>query len=118
LNSDGDSLGVLTSPDDETTGFNDEQLASSEQLKQTEDIGLNPAARRVRSPADGLLLIYPISRFSRPDSGSLRSRQAVYENPRDALARDIVGLAISFPKSPNARATRGYAVGPVGWKPE
>jgi len=118
LRSDPDSLGVLTSPDDETTGFNDEQIASARQLKQAEDIGLNPAARRIRNPAEGLLLIYPISRFSRPESESSTGRQPVYENPRDGAARDIVGLAISFPRSPTAQPVRGYAVGTVGWAPE
>jgi hypothetical protein len=118
LRSDPDSLGVLTSPDDETTGFNDEQMARARQLRQSEDIGLNPAARRVRAPSNGLILLYPISRFSRPDSEPSKGRQAVFEDPRDATARDIVGLAISFPRSTNAQPVRGYSVGTVGWAPE
>ena len=118
LRSDPDSLGVITSPDDETTGFNAEQMDKARQLRQAEDIGLNPAARRIRDPAEGLLLIYPISRFSRPESESARGRQAVYEHPGDASARDIVGLAISFPRSPNAQPVTDYVVGTVGWTPE
>jgi len=103
-----------------TTGFTDEQKARAERLRQAEDIGLNPASRRIRDPAEGLLLLYPISRFSRPDSGpeARAPRQPLYDNPRDPLARDIVGVAISFPKSPNAGRVRGYAVGTTGWKPE
>jgi len=120
LSGDRESIGVLTSPNDETTGFTDEQKARAERLRQAEDIGLNPASRRIRDPAEGLLLLYPISRFSRPDSGpeARAPRQPLYDNPRDPLARDIVGVAISFPKSPNAGRVRGYAVGTTGWKPE
>ena len=118
LRTDPDSLGVITSPDDETTGFNDEQMEKTRQLRQAEDIGLNPAARRIRDPAEGLLLIYPISRFSRPNSESARGRQAVYDDPRDASARDIVAVAISFPRSPHARSVADYVVGTVGWTPE
>jgi len=116
LITDPESLGVLTSPDDETTGFNDEQIARTREIRQAEDIGLNPAARRVRDPVEGLLLIYPVSRFSKPDSGG---RQPVYEDPFDAGARDIVGIAISFPRSPSASKIMGtYSVGSVGWSPE
>ncbi|MDA8350752.1 MAG: Z1 domain-containing protein [Pseudomonadota bacterium] len=118
LRTDPDSLGVITSPDDETTGFNAEQMSRTRQLRQAEDIGLNPAARRIRDPAEGLLLIYPISRFSRPDSESARGRRAVYEDPGDASARDIVGVAISFPRSPSAQPVTDYLVGTVGWTAE
>lgn len=109
---------MITSPDDETTGFNAEQMSRTRQLRQAEDIGLNPAARRIRDPAEGLLLIYPISRFSRPDSESARGRRAVYEDPGDASARDIVGVAISFPRSPSAQPVTDYLVGTVGWTAE
>jgi hypothetical protein len=115
LISDPDSIGVLTSPDDETTGFSAEQRAKAEQLKESEDIGLNPASRRVRSATEGLLLIYPVSRFSQADS---KKRRLLFDDPNDGSARDLVGIAISFPRSPTARAVRGYAVGTVGWKPE
>jgi hypothetical protein len=118
LRGDPESLGVLTSPDDETTGFTTEQMDRARELKHSEDIGLNPASRQVRDPEEGLVLLYPISRFSGSDSGTSKGRQPMYENPRDALARDIVGLAISFPRSPNAGRVRGYAVGTVGWRPE
>jgi hypothetical protein len=119
LVSDPESLGVLTSPEDETTGFDEEQLARARQIRQAEDIGLNPAARRVRDPIEGLLLLYPVSRFSGPDSASSRGRQRVYENPRDASARDIVGIAVSFPRSPSATRVLGtYSVGTVCWTPE
>jgi hypothetical protein len=119
LRGDPDSLGVITSPGDETTGFDEEQRERARQRQQDEDIGLNPAARRVRDPAEGLLLIYPISRFSGQEIAAAGPRRAMYDDPRDALARDIVGIAISFPRSDSVQDVRGtYTVGTVGWRPE
>jgi len=119
LRGDPDSLGVITSPGDETTGFNEEQRERAGQRQQDEDIGLNPAARRVRDPAEGLLLIYPISRFSGQEIAAAGPRRSMYDDPRDALARDIVAIAISFPRSDSVQDVRGtYTVGTVGWKAE
>jgi len=43
----------------------------------------------------------------------------MYDDPRDALARDIVAIAISFPRSDSVQDVRGtYTVGTVGWKAE
>lgn len=117
LRGDLDSLGVITSPGDEATGLDDEQLQRARQ-RQTEDgMGLNPAARQVRDAAEGLLLIYPISRFSGQDVGEGGARRPLYDDPRDALARDVVGLAISFPRTDDPQVVRGYTVGTVGWSP-
>jgi len=113
-NSDTDSIGVLTSPDDELTGF-EEHRARAEQIRLDEKIGLNPAARRVRTPQQGLLLIYPVSRFSKPDSET--TRRPLFDDPRDGHARDVVGIAVSFPRSITAMAVKGYFVGTAGWKP-
>lgn len=119
LRGDPDSLGVITSPGDETAGFDDEQRERARQRQQEEDVGLNPAARQVRDPAEGLLLIYPISRFSGQELAAGGPRRQMYDDPRDALARDIVGIAISFPKSSRVQDVRGvYTVGTVGWTAE
>lgn len=119
LRGDPDSLGVITSPGDETTGFDEEQLERARQRQREEDVGLNPAARRVRDQQEGLLLIYPISRFSGQDIQERGPRRPMYDDPRDALARDIVGIAISFPQSMGVQDVRGtYTVGTVGWRPE
>lgn len=116
LKSDPDSLGVITSPGDEATGFDDEQLQRAQQRQTEEELGLNPAARLVRDPAEGLLLIYPISRYSGQDVAAGGARRPLYDDPRDALARDVVGIAISFPRSEDAQSVRGtYMVGTVGW---
>ena len=119
LRGDPDSLGVITSPGDETTGFDDEQLQRARQRQGDEDIGLNPAARRVRDPSEGLLLIYPISRFSGLELTSGGPRRPMYDDPGDPLARDVVGLALSFPRSSEVQDVQGtYTVGTVGWKAE
>jgi hypothetical protein len=71
----------------------------------------------VRDPAEGLLLIYPISRYSGQEVAAGSARRPLYDDPRDALARDVVGIAISFPRTENAESVRGYMVGSVGWSP-
>ncbi|MFO1400123.1 MAG: Z1 domain-containing protein [Steroidobacteraceae bacterium] len=113
-NSDTDSIGVLTSPDDELTGFADRR-AAAETVRVGEKIGLNPAARRVRTPQEGLLLIYPVSRNSKPDSEI--TRRPLFDDPNDGRARDLVGIAVSFPRSNMAMPVKGYFVGTAGWKP-
>jgi hypothetical protein len=77
----------------------------------------NPAARQSRPATEGLLLLYPISRFSGHDLDATSAREPLYENPDGPLARDLIGLAISFPKSeqPGA-AVEAYMQGSVGWR--
>ena len=119
LRGDSDSIGVITNPGDEAIGLNSEQIERVKQLESNEDIGINPAARRVREPAEGLLILYPISKFSGQDLTSGESRRPLYDSPYDADARDVVGLALSFPKSSSVQDVRGtYTVGTAGWKPE
>jgi hypothetical protein len=66
-----------------------------------------------------LLLIYPISRFSGQELAAGGPRRQMYDDPRDAQARDIVGIAVSFPQSTTVQDVRGtYSVGTVGWTPE
>lgn len=120
LKSDPFSLGVITSPGDETTGLTPEQRDRVKQkiYASGNEIGLNPAAREERSPRSGLLLIYPVSRFSGynlPPDGS-QTRKRIYSHPEDPLSIDIICLAISFPKSDRAVSVSGeYVVGTVGW---
>jgi hypothetical protein len=119
LRGDPDSLGVITSPGDETAGLEIAQLERAEQLRDDQKIGLNPAARLVRDRTEGLLLIYPISRFSGQELTPGGPRRSVYDNPHDAGVRDIIGIAISFPKYEGTQTIRGsYAIGTVGWTPE
>ena len=118
LRGDPDSLGVITTPGDEAVGLGPDSLERMRANQQT-GMGLNPAAREARDPAEGLLLIYPISRYSGQDTAVGSPRQPLYEDPRDALSRDVIGIALSFPRSKNAQSIRGsYTVGTAGWRPE
>lgn len=118
LRGDPDSLGVITTPGDEAVGLSAEQLERMRGHQQS-GMGVNPAAREARDPSEGLLLIYPISRHSGQDTKAGSPRQRLFEDPRDALSRDVVGIAVSFPHSKNAQSIRGsYAVGTAGWRPE
>jgi len=117
LSSDPDSLGVITSPGDESVGLSAQDLERARALMQEEHLGDNPAARRVRDIAEGLLLLYPISRNSGYDLQPSGARRPIYEDPNDPRARDIIGLAVSFPHSERAqRVTGQYTVGAVGWR--
>ena len=115
-----ESLGVITSPGDEILGLSEDEKESMHQIeeKQKKGISEDVAARQVRSPEKGLVLIYPISK----QSGNERTlnpegnRMPLYSNPNDPKARDLVGLAISFPNSLNPQPVEAYLVGTVGWK--
>jgi len=79
----------------------------------------NPAARAVRPPEEGLLLLYPISRNSgrgrdRAEGGN---RRPLYDDPNDPRAHDLVGVAISFPKSTQPQPVEAYLQGTVDWRP-
>jgi hypothetical protein len=116
-----DSLGVITSTGDEMIGLPSELVALAEaNLRAAREAGSkkseNRAAREVRDPDHGLLLLYPISRYSAPER-SPSARRPIFANPNSADARDLVGLAISFPKSPRAQATQAFVEGTIAWAP-
>jgi hypothetical protein len=118
LAGDLNSLGVLTSPGDEEEGLSTEELDRARSLQQSQNLGANPAARQARPATQGLLLLYPISRHSGRDLPEGASRRPLFENRNDPEARDVLGLAISFPHSDNAQTITGqYVVGTVGWRP-
>ncbi len=114
---DPDSIGVLTEPGDELIGLSDDAVAEAQSLQATMGVGINPAARHVRNPTDGLLLIYPISRHSGQSRNS-ETRRPLFENMSDPNIGDIIGIALSFPYSENAQQVFGqYTVGTPGWRP-
>ena len=76
----------------------------------------NRIAREIRNAVEGLLLLYPISRHSGYDL-SEGNRHPLYANPVGPLARDLVGLALSFPKSEQPQSVEAYLQGTVGWRP-
>jgi hypothetical protein len=114
----GDSVGVITGSGDEAVGLTAEQYAQAQALIAAAQAAgstksENSACREVRPPSDGLLLLFPISRFSK-GSGN---RRPLFDNPNGPLARDLVGLAISFPRSNQPQTVEAYLQGTVGWKP-
>lgn len=113
---DTDSVGVITSPRDEAIGLGPEALARMQEYIQ-QGISDNPAARRARPPQEGLILLYPISKHSGYDMESGTIRRPLYANADDPRARDLIGLAVSFPQSAYPQQVEAYLEGTVGWRP-
>ena len=112
-----DSLGVITSPGDEAAGLAGESLERMREFRADGQFE-NHAARSARAPEEGLMLLYPISRHSGHELDGSGNRRRIWENPSDPLARDLIGLAISFPRSNHPQlAIDAYLEGTVGWRP-
>ena len=116
-------LGVVTSPGDEKIGLMDEsEIKKFEEIKQAEpELAVNVAARRARTPKEGLILIYPISKGSKPiikePKIESKTRQALYDDTNSQYARDLIGLAVSFPESQQAQPVQAYLEGTNRWRP-
>jgi hypothetical protein len=117
-----DSVGVITSPGDEAVGLSTELSASAKALANTaqaegKDKSFNSAAREVRPATNGVLLLYPISRHSGYDLPTNSRRRPLYDSANGPLARDLVGIAISFPRASQSQTVEAYLEGTAGWKP-
>jgi Z1 domain len=117
-----DSVGVITGSGDESVGLTEgqrEQAAAIIQAAQAEGKtkSINSAAREVRPATDGLLMLFPISRFSGQGMNEGSSRRPLFDDPRGPLARDLVGLAISFPRSNQPQTVEAFMQGTVAWRP-
>jgi hypothetical protein len=117
-----DSLGVITDPGDEAIGLSDDQLRTlDDRLDQLSDEGRRKSrsvvARELREPGHGLLLLYPISRLSGQDADPGGNRRALFADPEGSLSRNLVGFAISFPRSDVPHAVEAYTEGTVPWRP-
>lgn len=113
----GVSIGTLTSATDESIGLSEDELRRKEEIKTHDsNIGEREAARMVRSPQEGLLLIYPISKFSGQNLTSANIRRPLFDNPDDPRVKDLIGLAVSFPNSQNPQPVVAYWHGSVGWR--
>jgi hypothetical protein len=113
---DTDSVGVITSPGDEGVGQSQETRERAQTLRtggETE----NRAARKARPPEEGLLLLYPIGKHSGQELDAGGNRKPLFSDPADPLARDLVGLAISFPDSRQPQQVEAYLEGTVRWRP-
>ena len=69
------------------------------------------AFRALRDSAEGLLLIYPISRRSGHGARPVRKREPLFAHPEEGV--DVIGVGISFPRS-IAEAAVEYIVQPIG----
>ncbi len=97
------SLGVIVDPDDENIG-----------LSQATRGG---ASRQIRSPEEGLIILYPISKWSGNDGKSPKGNRApLFDDPNDSCAIDLVGLGISFPKSAYRDTMSNFVYGTVDWR--
>lgn len=116
-----DSVGVITGQGDEAVGLSQDLLDQAhgkveEARSQGRTKALNPAAREVRPSTHGLLLLYPISRFSGHGSGESDYREPLFTDPRSEAASDLVGMALSFPRSSKEREIEAYVTGSVDWR--
>lgn len=98
-----DSVGVIVDPADEAVGLDPQKRGKD--------------ARALRQSKQGLLLLYPISRNSGSDLREGGPRTPLYENPKDRNARDLIGLAISFPHSKQPQTIEAFLQGPREWMP-
>ncbi len=117
-----DSVGVITSPGDEMVGLSRElRIQATALVKAAQAEGKtkseNSAVREIRPASDGVLLLYPISRFSGSDLPDGGGRRPLFENPNAPQARDLVGLAVSFPKSNQPQSVEAFLQGTVCWRP-
>ena len=118
---DTDSVGIITSPGDEMAGLApDLQARARQSVAEAEAQGNKKAesvaAREVRPATSGLLLLYPISRYSGSEGTRGAIRRQLYDDPAGSHARDIVGLAISFPRSVLPQHVEAYLEGTAGWR--
>jgi len=112
------SLGVITSAGDEAIGLTDAQLEAAKRVvADGTEKTLNRAARLNRDAASGLLLLYPISRFSGHDGSDFGgAREPLFIDPTGGEARDLIGFAVSFPIAAKDRPAQSYIEGTARWK--
>ncbi len=114
------SLGVITAPGDEELDLSEEELQKANlSLSRGDVTDRNVAARLARASVRGLLLLYPISKYSGHDGSKLgHTREPLYPDPESGLARDLIGLAVSFPKTRVAGPSEAYLEGTSRWRPQ
>lgn len=120
LKSDHSSVGVLTNParrngpirqGDEEIGLSDDEiLEARKQMADGDYERIRDALLAQRPTDEGLLVIYPISRHSKPRAGA-ENRQDLFDNS-DADGEDVIGVALGFPPS-ESEATIEYIAGSV-----
>jgi len=123
LKSAPNSIGTLVNPATlESPGNGDEEIGISQaDVDGAREGSINntqfkETLRRCRDRREGLLLLYPISPYSRPNSDDSKTRSPLFDDPENVCT--IMGLAMAFPYSDNPAATIEYVVGSVGSLPE
>jgi len=113
------SLGVITTPGDEEFGLTEEELLTAKRKVSMGEVkDRNTAARHSRPSSCALLLLYPISRYSGHDGASPgKSREPIYADPEGPYARDLIGLAVSFPTTKRVKPAEAYLEGTSRWRP-
>lgn len=111
-----DTVKAIVSPGDETMGLSLEELNNVNEYSREKNISKNRAARQIRSPSEGLILLYPISKYSGPNKEG--NRRPLYKNTQDHYAKNLIGVAISFPYSNQTQPTQRYVVGTLPWRQE
>lgn len=114
------SLGIISEQDDEAVGLTDAQRqAAADAIAAARatgsDLSARVAYRMQRHPTNGLLLVYPISRHSGHDTAPGGSRRPLYADSASPHARDLIGIALSFPRSADPPITVDYMEGTAGW---
>jgi hypothetical protein len=95
-----------------------ERQAMDRLLAEGGETDSNRAARLSRSARSALLLLYPISKFSGRDGSSLgKAREPLYDDAGLAAGRDLIGLAVSFPRTSQNRPTEAHIEGTAPWRP-
>lgn len=110
MKQDPTSMGVVTDPGDELIGLSEEALsAAQEQYREFPGVALSVRQREQRDPAEGLLMIYPISPAAEPDTRRTKNRVRLFEKPEQVPT--VVQYAVSFPFS-KSDATVEYVSAP------
>lgn len=95
-------LKSITSPGDEQRFLSSLEKEQSDRILLSEPKISSPlASRRVRSSEQGLIMLYPISKYSAPKGGN-SNRGPLFDDPEHPQSRDLIGLAVSFPRSASA----------------
>ncbi len=91
------SLGVITEPKDERIAFSPSELDEIDHREPESTTNKNYAVRSSRNPKEGLLLLYPISKYSAPKRTG-GSRVDLFDDP-DTSGQNLIGISIPFPVS-------------------
>ena len=112
LRADPDSVGVLANPPknnaaagDQARGLTPVQITKAyDDWQSGKFTGFGSALRYQRRPTEGLLCIYPISKYSKARKSN-KNRQDLFEDPDKGVP--VIGLSLLFPPSDKATALIG-----------